>query len=650
MTTQPRGTGVLGKLRKLAAAAALLGPAAGVALTQPPKPAPAVQPAPETRAVAYIYGTTPVTREELGEYLIARGGFEKLDLLVNRIVIELEAARRNVSATGLELTSALNEDIRSLGVSMDEFEKSVLPRYGKRLYEWEQDVIRPRILLGKICRDRVQVTEDEIAREFEKRYGEKREAQIIAWPKEKLHLLDPAAKNLVRTDAAQYEKLAAGQPDPRLAKVGGKITPTSRFVDGPETKAVDTLFTLKPGDVSEWIETPQGILLVKCLAVIPPENVNPQAVRADLVKDVADRKLGAEIPKLFDELRRAANPVYTQHVPPPQQTPDGPLSQIPRVNHPNPHVLAVLYGKVEVTREHLGEFLIARGGYEKLDVVVNHRVLAVEMHKRGITVTPQELDAAFDDDLRTLPAGGGQGGGAPIPITRDVFVNKILPLKKMSLFEYTEDVLKPRVVLGKLCRDRVKVTEEDVKRLFENKYGEKRAAKIILWPKAEARLALKQWTEARKGDAEFDRMARAQENPNLASSAGQVAPVGRYSDADNLVVENALFGYTNAEGRWIEGLQVGEVSQLFETPVGIMCVKYLGPVPPVGVTLDSVRAALEKEAFEKKLAKEIPTVFNLLKREANPNVFLKGPPSDQENAEGVRQLINQLPKEPAPKK
>src|SRR5438067_8331045 len=96
MTTQPRGTGVLGKLRNLAAAAALLGPAAGVALTQPKTIA---QPETERRVVAYIYNTTPVTREELADYLIPRGGFDKLDLLVNRTIIELEASRRNASVT-----------------------------------------------------------------------------------------------------------------------------------------------------------------------------------------------------------------------------------------------------------------------------------------------------------------------------------------------------------------------------------------------------------------------------------------------------------------------------------------------------------------------------------------------------------------------
>jgi hypothetical protein len=57
------------------------------------------------------------------------------------------------------------------------------------------------------------------------------------------------------------------------------------------------------------------------------------------------------------------------------------------------------------------------------------------------------------------------------------------------------------------------------------------------------------------------------------------------------------------------------------------------------VTLDSVRPALEKEVYEKNLAKAIPAYFGELKQAANPNLLLKGPPTAKENAEGAQQII-----------
>src|SRR6202008_2093703 len=96
---------------------------------------------------------------------------------------------------------------------------------------------------------------------------------------------------------------------------------------------------------------------------------------------------------------------------------------------------------------------------------------------------------------------------------------------------------RPRLVLHRLCRDRVKVTEEDLKQGFENKFGEQREAKIIIWPKEQFRQGQKQWDEARTGDAEFDGPAGAQVDPNLAWACGKVKPVGRFTDADNPTIE-----------------------------------------------------------------------------------------------------------------
>src|SRR5262245_5325847 len=69
------------------------------ATAEPAPPAPAAGPpgvpeAPSStsdytrRVVAYIYQNEPVSREELGEYLIARHGPEKLGVLANKGLIE----------------------------------------------------------------------------------------------------------------------------------------------------------------------------------------------------------------------------------------------------------------------------------------------------------------------------------------------------------------------------------------------------------------------------------------------------------------------------------------------------------------------------------------------------------------------------------
>ena len=300
------------------------------------------------------------------------------------------------------------------------------------------------------------------------------------------------------------------------------------------------------------------------------------------------------------------------------------FAQAPAIQHqpqPNKSWVGLIYGNIPVTREELGEFLIARGGYEKVDLVVNKKIIEIESAKRGITVTQVEVRAGLEDDLRGLGISMGD------------FTKHVLPRYGKTLYEWTEDVIKPRILLGKMCRDQVKITEADMKRLFENKYGEKRQAKVICWPKNELKIAQKDWAEARKGEVEFDAIARRQGDPNLAGAAGLTAPVGRnaYDDTEGNKdeLEKVLFS-----------LKVGELSQLFETPAGVMCVKLVAIIPPdKNVTMDKVKTVLEKELFDRKLSAEVPKFFAKIKEQAKPEVFLKGPPTAKEFAEGTEKIM-----------
>ena len=116
MTTGTRRGGALRKLQHLAWAGLAVMPAiAQPALAEPPAPRPlptSVNAGPTRRVVAFIHGNVPVYRDELGDYLIARGGMEKVELLVNRRVIEAATARLRITVTPDEIEAGLNDDLR----------------------------------------------------------------------------------------------------------------------------------------------------------------------------------------------------------------------------------------------------------------------------------------------------------------------------------------------------------------------------------------------------------------------------------------------------------------------------------------------------------------------------------------------------------
>jgi hypothetical protein len=261
-------------------------------------------------------------------------------------------------------------------------------------------------------------------------------------------------------------------------------------------------------------------------------------------------------------------------------------------------------------------------------MLVNRKIIETEAARRGISVTTVEIKAKLEENLRTLGVG-----------LKD-FEKHILPRYGKTLYEYVEDVIRPELMLTKMCRDRVKVSDEDIQKVFENRYGERRQAKIICWSREDTKVALKQWDEARKGDAEFDSVARTQADQNLAAGCGLVKPVGRHLEhANDATVVETLFK-----------LKVGEMSGILQVPAGLMCVKCVAILPPdPNAKLDEkLKASIHNELFAKHLEVEIGKYFAELKKAAQPNLLLKGPPSAAEFREGVSELIKLNGGAPAP--
>jgi parvulin-like peptidyl-prolyl isomerase len=262
------------------------------------------------RVVAYIYGKIPITREELGEYLIARLGTERLENMVNRRIIEEACRAKNIDVTAAEIEADFAETLKGIGpgTTAKRFEDTVLKPNHHTLYEWKEDAVRPRLLLTKLSRARVQVTEEDLQKAFEAHYGEKVDCRIIMWP--------PAEKNQVlriyptiRDSEQEFETKAKQQANAVLAAKGGQVEPIGHHLANPEVEKV--AFALKPGEVSRVLETPEGLMVIKCVKRLPPDTSKSLEKERDrLTKEVFDKKLQVEIGAVFQELRKQANPVF----------------------------------------------------------------------------------------------------------------------------------------------------------------------------------------------------------------------------------------------------------------------------------------------------------------------------------------------------
>jgi hypothetical protein len=274
-----------------------------------------------TRPVAYIYGNVPVTRADLAEFLIARGGYEKVELVVNKMIIETEARKAVVTVTTQEMEKALADDLAGIGVNKNQFIEVVLSKYGKTYFEWMEDVVRPRLLLTKMIEkdNAVVVTDEDLRKEFDRLHGEKRRIQIIIWPKgddikEIMKLWEK-----IRKDPKEFDRVATQQANPSLASTAGHVTPIGRNLTAEEKIIEEKAFSLQPGDVSEILQTTQGTVVIKLHEIISPNaKVKFEDEKEKMRKGVYELKLSQAIPKYFEKLKTSAKPQLLMTGPPSQ--------------------------------------------------------------------------------------------------------------------------------------------------------------------------------------------------------------------------------------------------------------------------------------------------------------------------------------------
>jgi parvulin-like peptidyl-prolyl isomerase len=589
-------------------------PQAGV-----PAPAPTAEPSTSDyvhRVVAYLNSNEAVTRQELGEYLIARCGADKLPNLLNRKIIEHACREHNVDVTTAEVEAALAEDIKALKVDQKTFVQTVLVRYHKNLYEWKEDVLRPKLMLTKLVRGRVHPTEEDVRKSFETTYGERLECRMIVWPPNKGADARSAYTRL-RDNEEEFAREAKAQPTKELAPSGGRLKPFGRHVLDP--KLEDAAFRLRPGEVTELISTEQGHVVLKCDKRIPADTtVSLEAVRGKLTQEVFEQKVQQEMHGALALLVKQARPQALLK-------PDSPVSEGAPFPPPN-QVVGYYHGNQTVTREELGEYLIPRYGVDKLELMVNRRIILQACQAQNITVSKEEIDATLQQDAQALKTDPKE------------FEDKVLRRMGKTLYEWREDVIRPKLLLTKLCRSQVTCTEEDLRKCFEAHYGERLECRAILYPPDQAGFALGDYPTIRDSAEEFDKKAKTQASPHLAAAGGRLPTFGRHTLGDETLEREAF------------KLHEGEVSIVVGTPQGKVVLKCDKRIPPdTTKRLEQERDHLQKEVLEKKVQLEMQVAFKKLHEKANPRLMLKGPNQPEDlTAEARHLLADGPPLPPAP--
>jgi parvulin-like peptidyl-prolyl isomerase len=561
----------------------------------------------ENRVVAFLEGGEIITRQDLGEYLLARMGASRLDDFINRKLVLLAGKEGGVEVLDAEVDAALTDAMQ--GLPRERFIKEIIRGYyGQSLYEWKEDRLRPKLVMSKLCRNQLRYTEDEIRRAFEAAYGERMLVRMIIWPKEKEAEAQKLYGQLRDNDDFFNETARRQQPRSDLASAGGKLKPLGRYSTGDDT-VEQVAFSLKPGQVSELIQTRDGnadqIVLLKCDGRLPADtSANLEAKRTELVQMVLDQKLKAEVPKKMAELKGLAKPQL--------------LITNWTLRAEAAQVIAKLGTGVPVLREEFAEFLIERFGAEKLEMLVNSRIILRACLAKGITVSPQEIDATLEQYVKARN------------MTAAVFEEKILKPNGQSMYEFREDFLRPELMMTKLVRPQLKATEDEIKLAYEAYFGEKVECRMILYPRGEEKLAMQEYAQLRDSEEAFARKARMQASSKLASLGGKLPLIGRNTTGSE-ELEREIFS-----------LNPGECSRLVGSPEGTVLVKCdRRIVPEKRPPLDDVRQQMTEDVLQRKLKIETPRAVAELRKAASPRLLIKDPNRPEDVTTSVERDLQQ---------
>jgi hypothetical protein len=168
--------------------------------------------------------------------------------------------------------------------------------------------------MRKLGGKRIDITEQELRQAFEAKHGETVECRIILYPDrlplQKIHEELQAAQASTQKDtvAQVFSTHAKAQPDQNLAAAAGKINPISRF-NSPEPykRLEERAFAIKDGEFTEILQVPEGYLILLREKLKAPE----KAVKFEdeieaLRREATEKKMRAEVPKIFRELRDQA--------------------------------------------------------------------------------------------------------------------------------------------------------------------------------------------------------------------------------------------------------------------------------------------------------------------------------------------------------
>ena len=266
----------------------------------------------------------------------------------------------------------------------------------------------------------------------------------------------------------------------------------------------------------------------------------------------------------------------------------------------------------EITFKALAEEVIARNGAEVLETMISRLLVDQAVRQQGIKITAQEID---EEIRRTADRMG---------MPPEQFLKMLKEKRNLDEEHYVRDIVLPGLALKKMARPAVKVTDEDVQKAFEAKYGEKVKCRWLMHN--ELQTTMKIWNELKTSSekssdgriplAEFEYQVQHWSiDPETRTLGGQLQPISRHTSPAFKAIEDAAFAMK----------EDGDITKVLQFGGAYVILYRETRMPAQDVELSQpVRNELEGWIYEAKMADQIGQIFAMIQKNAKIENNLTG--------------------------
>ena len=541
------------------------------------------------KVVAQVNGEN-VSRNELAQACLDRYGKETLEGYLNKRLIKQACEKHQIAISEEQLDREIERMAKKFGMSVDRWltmlqqERNIAPDQYRNEHMWIN------LALRQLASREIEVSPEQLTKAYESEFGPKVKVRIIAHPD-----LDTITELREQALAApeQFGSLAKEHSeDQASASARGLIPPIGKHMGDPSLEA--EAFSLKEGEISEFVKIANQYILMKCEKRIPSTYIAPQFkadAEARLRDKIREQNLETAAGRIFQRLQAEAKiqSVYE----------DTSLKE----SHPG--VVAILNGQ-KITVRELAEECITRYGVDVLEGEINRKLLSLALTAQNKEVAQQDIL----DEIKRAADSRGYLDDTGKPDVKE-WLKAVTSKDDVTVDIYVKDVVWPSAALKKLVSEAATISEEDLQRGFESNYGRRvEVMAIVLNTQRQANMV---WDLANNNsnDYFFGQLAEQYSiEPVSRANQGKVPPI-RKNGGQPIVEEEAF------------RLKKGELSGIVAVGGKYIIMRCTGHTIPVVESIDDVREELVSYLSERKTHSAMTVKFDDIRQQADVINFLR---------------------------